>query len=90
LLRLSRASLVRHAVSAARTAHGVVLLLMMLTAVGNWGFLIRAHLQHRTEGTQAVDRDTAPIAQSRLRAEGKVKALEERRHKIEAELTKPQ
>jgi hypothetical protein len=36
---------------------------MILTASGSYGFLTRAHLQHQVAAQEAVDRDTAPIAQ---------------------------
>lgn len=41
----------------------MVLLLMALTAVGTFGFLSRAHLDHRIMATQAIDRDAAPLEQ---------------------------
>jgi hypothetical protein len=34
-----------------------------LTAIGSYGFLTRAHLQHQGAAQAAVDRDAAPLAQ---------------------------
>jgi hypothetical protein len=39
----------------------MVLSLMTLTAIGGYGFLTRAHLQHQVAAQEAVDRDAAPL-----------------------------
>jgi hypothetical protein len=41
----------------------MVSLLMGLTAVGTFGFLSRAHLDHRIMATEAIDHDAAPLQQ---------------------------
>lgn len=42
------------------------------TAIGSYGFLTRAHLQHQVAAQEAVDRDAAPIAQRIALAEATV------------------
>jgi hypothetical protein len=40
-----------------------LLIAMTLTAIGSYGFLTRAHLQHHIAAREMVDRDAEPIAQ---------------------------
>jgi hypothetical protein len=56
----------------------MVLLLMALTAVGTFGFLSRAHLDHQVTAREAVDRDAAPTAQRIALAETAVRDLDGR------------
>jgi hypothetical protein len=56
----------------------MVLLLMALTAVGTFGFLSRAHLDHQVAANESVDRDAAPIAQGIALAEAAVRDLDSR------------
>jgi hypothetical protein len=57
---------------------GMVLLLMVLTAVGTFGFLSRAHLDHQVAASESVDRDAAPVAQRIALAEAAVRDLDGR------------
>jgi hypothetical protein len=54
----------------------MVLALMTLTAIGNYGFLTRAHLQHQVTAQEAVDRNAAPIAQRIALAQATVTDLD--------------
>jgi hypothetical protein len=54
----------------------MVLALMTLTAIGSWGYLTRAHLQHQVTAQEMVDRDAAPIAQRIALAEFNVRDLD--------------
>jgi hypothetical protein len=56
----------------------MVLLLMALTAVGTFGFLSRAHLDHQVAANESVARDAAPIAQRIALAETAVRDLDAR------------
>jgi hypothetical protein len=56
----------------------MVLLLMGLTAVGTFGFLSRAHLDHRIAATEAIDRDAAPLQQRIALAAAAVEDVEAR------------
>jgi hypothetical protein len=41
----------------------MALALMVLTAVGTYGYLTRAHLAHQVESIETIERDAAPLAQ---------------------------
>jgi len=56
----------------------MLLLLMLLTAVGTFGFLSRAHLEHQMAAAQAIDRDAAPLGQRITLAETLVKDIDGR------------
>jgi hypothetical protein len=56
----------------------MVLLLMMLTAIGTFGFLTRAHITHQIDAISAIDRDAAPLAQRIAIAEVAVRDLDGR------------
>jgi hypothetical protein len=55
-----------------------VLLLMMLTAIGTFGYLSRAHITHQVDAISAIDRDAAPLAQRIAIAEVAVRDLDGR------------
>jgi signal transduction histidine kinase len=57
---------------------GMVLLLMALTAIGTFGFLSHAHLEHQVVMREAVDRDAAPIVQRIAEAEAAVQDFDRR------------
>jgi hypothetical protein len=54
----------------------MVLALITLTAIGSYGFLTRAHLQHQVAAQEAVDRDAAPFAQQITLAQATVADLD--------------
>jgi hypothetical protein len=54
----------------------LVLALMTLTAIGSYGFLTRAHLQHQVAAQEAVDRDAAPLTQQIALANSTVQDLD--------------
>jgi hypothetical protein len=54
----------------------MVLALMTLTAIGSYGFLTRAHLQHQVAAQETVDRDAAPIVQQIALAQATVADLD--------------
>lgn len=56
----------------------MVLLLMALTAIGTFGFLSRAHLDHQVAASESIDRDAAPVAQRIALAEAAVRDLDNR------------
>jgi hypothetical protein len=56
----------------------MVLALMTLTAIGSYGFLTGAHLQHQVVAQEAVDHDAAPLAQRIVLAQAAVADLDAR------------
>lgn len=56
----------------------MMLLLMLLTAIGTFGFLSRAHLEHQMTATQAIERDAAPLGQRITLAEALVEDIDGR------------
>src|ERR1700733_7107285 len=62
----------------------MVMVLMVLTAIGTFGFLSRAHLQHQLEGTQVVDLGAAPLRQEAAMAEAAVRDLDGRIPQLDA------
>jgi hypothetical protein len=56
----------------------MVLLLMILTAAGTFGFLTRAHIAHQVEAVSAVDREAAPLEQRIVLAESAVRDFDAR------------
>jgi hypothetical protein len=48
---------------------GIVIALMALTAVGTYGFFVRAHLAHQLEARQAIDNAASPVAEKIKSAE---------------------
>lgn len=57
---------------------GMTLLLMALTAIGTFGFLSRAHLDHQIAANETIDRDAAPLEQRITQAESAVRDLDGR------------
>jgi hypothetical protein len=51
-------------------------LLMLLTAIGSYGFLSRAHLDHQVTASEAVDHDAAPLAERITLAQSTVHDLD--------------
>jgi predicted nucleic acid-binding Zn-ribbon protein len=51
---------------------------MTLTAIGSYGFLTMAHLQHQVAAQETVNRDAAPLAQRIAIAEAEVRDLDGR------------
>lgn len=62
----------------------MVLALMTLTAIGSYGFLTRAHLQHQAVAQEAIDRDAAPLTQRIALAASEVQDLDGRIAQLDA------
>ncbi len=53
-------------------------------AIGRYGFLTGAHLQHQAAAQEAIDRDAAPLAQRIALAEADVRDLDGRIAQLDA------
>jgi hypothetical protein len=75
---MAGAALARHVLLLRAPLTVMVLALMTLTAIGSYGLLTRAHLQHQVAAQEGIDRDAAPIAQQIALAKATVANLDAR------------